>query len=95
MTTISDSDVQTLADLSALELSDEEKTNLKKDLENILSNITKLNTLDTDGVEPQYQVTGLENVWRTDEVNQPLEASKLVELAPKSRDGQIEVPKVL
>jgi aspartyl-tRNA(Asn)/glutamyl-tRNA(Gln) amidotransferase subunit C len=69
MSTITTDDVRHLAQLSSLQLSDEEVANLQVDLGNILNYIDQLSELDTTGVEPTYQVTGLENVWRDDEVD--------------------------
>ena len=54
-----------------------------------------LDELDTDGVEPTFQLTGLQNVWREDEVKQNLTREQLLALAPESEDNQVKVPKVL
>lgn len=96
MTTISDDDVQHLATLSSLELTDDEITHLRADLENILTHVDALGELDTSGVDPTYQVTDLENVMRDDVVvESSVTRGDLLGLAPESRDNQIEVPKVL
>lgn len=96
MTQISSDDVQHLAQLSSLQLGDNEVEALRVDLENILSYIDQLSTLDTQGVEPTYQVTGLENVWREDVIaDDGISGEQLVSLAPESKENQIKVPKVL
>lgn len=96
MTTITTDDVQHLAQLSNLLLSDEEVSSLRDDLGKILEYIDQLAELDTTGVEPTYQVTGLENVWRNDVVQQGLVTrEQLVSLAPDSAENQIKVPRVL
>lgn len=96
MTQLSRDDVQHLAQLSSLALSDEEINNLQTDIGNILNYIEQLQKLDTSGVEPTYQVTDLENVWRDDEIdNYGISGEDLVALAPESIDNQIKVPKVL
>ena len=96
MTQISRDDVQHLAQLSSLALSDDEVTNLQTDLGNILGYVEQLQSLDTSGVEPTYQVTDLENVWRSDEIdNYDMIREKLLALASDSQDNQIKVPKVL
>ena len=51
--------------------------------------------LDTSGVEPTYQVTGLENVWREDEVQSGISRDELLELAPEKQNNQVKVPQVL
>ena len=68
MITISTSDIQHLASLSSLALTDDETDGLRQDLENIIGYIEQLGKLDVSGIEPTYQVTGLSNVWREDEV---------------------------
>lgn len=95
MTQISRDDVLTLARLSSLQLTDDEIDGLKVDLDAIVGYITQLNELDTEGVLPTYQVTGLENVWRKDEVQQGVSRKDLIKLAPESDKEQIKVPKVL
>ncbi len=95
-TTISRKDVIHLASLSNLQLSDSEITSLQGDLGNILKYINQLSELDTEGVEPTYQVTDLENVGRNDVVVEPqADRDALLSLAPVRKDEQIEVPKVL
>src|SRR5476649_2227780 len=96
MTQISKDDVQHLAQLSSLALSDDEIDGLQTDLGNILDYVEQLSQLDTTGVEPTYQVTDLENVWRTDNIDDyGIDREALLALAPASLGGQIKVPKVL
>ncbi len=96
MSTITTDDVRHLAQLSNLQISDEETENLRGDLENILGYIEQLSDLDTTGVEPTYQVTALENVWRDDEVEDGgVTREKLLNLAPEQADNSVKVPKVL
>lgn len=96
MTEISREDVLKLAQLSSLELEDSEIAGLGQDLSNILGYIEQLSELNTEGVLPTYQVTGLENVWRDDVVDQ-LDASReeLLSLAPEQQADSVKVPKVL
>lgn len=95
MTTITQDDVLSLAQLSSLQLDDSETASLQAELSAIVGYINQLDELDTTGVEPTYQVTGLENVWRDDVVDQPLERAALLGLAPDKTDSEIKVPKVL
>lgn len=93
---ITTKELEHLASLSNFSLSDEEKSSLKTDLKNIFNYISKLNELNTDGVEPTYQVFEMENVWRADEIL-PQDASReeLLALTKESVENQIKVPKVL
>lgn len=96
MTVVTVKDVRHLARLSSLNLTDEEIPALRADLERILTYIEQLSELDTTGVEPTYQVTGLENVWRSDEAKEhPAGRDGLVGLAAQTHDNQIKIPKVL
>ena len=96
MSTITTDDVHHLAQLSSLQLSDSEVENLRADLENIINYINQLNEVDTSGVEPTYQVTGLENVWRGDEVDAgSVTPEQLLDLAAEQRGHCVKVPKVL
>jgi len=96
MTQISRDDVQHLAQLSSLQLTDSEVDGLQADIGNILGYIEQLGELNTDGVTPTYQVTDLENVWRNDEVVEPVVSRKeLLQLAPEATEDQVKVPKVL
>lgn len=96
MTEISRDDVLHLAQLSSLQLKDDEVDALQQDIANILGYVEQLGELDTTGVEPTYQVTGLQNVWRDDVIDQQkVSREQLLELAPESRQNSVKVPKVL
>ena len=96
MTQISRDDVLHLAQLSSLQLADDEIDGLQTDIGNILGYVEQLGKLDTSGVEPTYQVTGLKNVWREDNVvNYGVTREELLVRAPEVVDSQVKVPKVL
>ena len=95
MTQISRDDVLQLAQLASLQLGDDEVDGLQMDIQSTLVYVEQLSELDTEGVEPTYQVTGLENVWRQDEIKPGVSRQTLLNLAPESKDDQIKVPKVL
>ena len=96
MSTITTDDVHHLAQLSSLQLSDSAVENLRTDLENIINYIKQLNEVDTSGVEPTYQVTGLENVWRGDEIDAgSVTPEQLLDLAAEQSGHCVKVPKVL
>ena len=96
MTQISTDDVQHLAQLSSLQLDEAEVESLRTDLESIVGYIEQLSELNTTGVEPTYQVTDLQNVWRDDVVNDyGISKDDLLALAPAAEAQQIKVPKVL
>ena len=96
MTQISRDDVLHLAQLSSLELADGEIDGLQTDISNILGYVDQLSKLDTTGIEPTYQVTGLSSVWRDDKIiNYGITREELLARAPEVVDFQVKVPKVL
>lgn len=96
MNAISIDDVKKLARLSALSMSDEEAVSMQADLTQILGYVEQLQAVDTDGVEPTYQVHYLETVTRADEViDYGISKEELLKNAPKQADGSVVVPRVL
>ena len=89
-------DIEHLADLSNFALSDDQIDALKTDLQGIISYISELDNLDTDNIEPTYQVFEMENVWRDDEIK-PQDATReeLLALTQEQLEYQIKVPRVL
>jgi len=93
---VTEKEIEHLASLSNFSLESGEKKALKTDLENIFKYISKLDELDTTGVEPTYQAFEMENVWRADEIiPQDTDREGLLNLTKESEDNQIKVPKVL
>lgn|SRR5579862_6427860 len=89
-------DVLKLAALSKLRLSDEEIEKLRGELSEILDYVEILNNVDVTGLKPTYQVTGLKNVMRQDEVKDyGYEPADLLKNAPAVQDNQFKVRRVL
>ena len=90
-------EIQNLAELSSLELTEAEAESLTDDLGRILTFVKQLDELDTADVEPTYQVSERANIWREDEVDQSqIAPNQLLELAEGGVvKNQIKVPKVL
>ena len=85
-----------LADLSDFALAEKETDALRGDLQGIIKYISQLDELDTENVEPTYQVFEMENVWREDEImEQDANREELLALTKEEVDHQIKVPKVL
>lgn len=88
--------IQHLAKLSNFALTDGETTRLVSDIKEIVGYISQLDELNTDGVEPTYQVFEMENVWRPDEIlSQEADREQLLALTKETLNYQIKVPKVL
>ena len=92
---ISEKDVEKVAKLARLEITQDEKKKYTQQLGSILEFVEKLNEVDTDGVEPTAQVTGLSNVYREDAVSRPENRDKLLSNAPQTENGYIKVKAVL
>ncbi len=88
-------DVEHVASLARLGLTDEEKETLRQQLSSILGHIEVLNQLDTDSISPTAQVIEVDNVMRDDTVLPSLSQEQVTRLAPRSDKGFIAVPTVL
>ncbi len=89
------SEVEHIADLARLHLTEKEKEQYSEQLSSILDYVEKMNEVDTSGVEPTSQVTGLKNVMREDNIEESGIHQELVECAPEKAGDQIVVPKIL
>lgn len=89
-------DVLKLARLARLSLNTEEADAFTKEITEILGYVEQLQSVDIDGLEPTYQVTGLSSVTRSDVVKDYGETPELLlKNAPAVQDGQIKVRRVL
>ncbi len=89
-------DILHLASLSNFSVSEQEAESLEHDLGDIIKYISQLDELDTENVEPTYQVFEMENVWRPDEIlEQDATREELLALTAEEKEHQIKVPKVL
>ncbi|MGZ7444559.1 Asp-tRNA(Asn)/Glu-tRNA(Gln) amidotransferase subunit GatC [Paenibacillus sp. TH7-28] len=88
-------DVEHVAKLARLHLTDEEREMFTEQLNAILQYAEKLNELDTDQIEPTTHVLHLSNVMREDVVKDSLPPEKVFLNAPDEEDGQFKVPAVL
>lgn len=89
-------DVLRLARLARLELSDDEVEQFTAEIGSILQYVEQLQTVDLEGVEPTYQVTGLTNVMREDVVKDyGTTPEKLLKNAPATKDGHIKVKRII
>jgi len=89
-------DVLKLAALSKLRLSDEEIEKMRDELSEILDYVEILDKVEVSGLDPTYQVTGLKNIRRQDEVKDyGYKTEDLLKNAPALKDGQFKVKRVL
>ncbi|WP_308860308.1 Asp-tRNA(Asn)/Glu-tRNA(Gln) amidotransferase subunit GatC [Paenibacillus radicibacter] len=88
-------DVEHVAKLARLDLTDEEKDQFTDQLNAILKYAEQLGELDTTGVQPTSHAMILNNVMREDEVKPSLPIEKVMLNAPEEEEGQFKVPAVL
>jgi aspartyl-tRNA(Asn)/glutamyl-tRNA(Gln) amidotransferase subunit C len=92
---VNDALVDKLAHLAKLHFNDEQKTEIKDDLQKMIAFVEKLNELDTTGIKPLLHMSDEVNVLREDEVKGSISREKALQNAPL-HDGQFfKVPKVI
>ena len=92
---ITQKEVEHVAKLAQLELSEDEKGIFSRQLSAILTYMDQLKTLDTRGVEPTMTVLPTENIFRDDEVRPSLPQERALANAPEQADGFFRVPRIL
>ena len=92
---ITKQEVEHVAKLARLELSEREKEKLTEQLSNILTYVEKMNELDTKGVEPTSHVLDINNVMRDDVPMESLSQEKALRNAPDKAAGHYKVPKII
>ena len=89
---ISPEEIRRIAALANLELSEDEVEKFSRELSAILEFFAQLEEVDTSGVEPTAQITGLENITRVDEVRDFEASEELLHSSPNPIvRSQIEV----
>ena len=91
---LSKDEVQKIAKLSRLDLDAKELDQFAHQLSDVLDYFDKLKDVNTDNVEITAQVTGLENIYRDDKINQSEIQSDLVKQASDSEDDLIKTKSV-
>lgn len=80
-------DVDHVATLARLGLSDAERERMREQLSIILDHIGELAELDTDAIPPTASVTQMTNVWREDEVQASFSSEEVFQNAPRFADN--------
>ena len=95
MSKITKDTVDKLATLSRLEFNGKEKEEILGDLNRMLDFVSKLNELDTTGVEPLIYMSDANNILREDEVKTYITQKQALSNAPKKDSDYFKVPKVV
>lgn len=85
-----------MARLSKIKLNDEEVDKFVDELNSIVKYVEQISSVDTSGLKPTDQVTGLKNVMRPDKtIDYGETADELLKNAPASEHNYIKVKRVL
>lgn len=88
-------DIEKVARLARLELSEEEKETFGNQLEQILTYMEQLNRLDTTGVEPTSHAISIHDAFREDETKPSFPGKEVLSIAPDQEDGHFKVPRII
>ncbi len=91
---LSRSQVEHVAKLARLSLSEADTQAFTVQISRILEHVDSLNRLDTSDVPPTYHAVALQNVLREDKPLQSLERAKVLDQAPEAEAGCFKVPKI-
>ncbi|MCJ7634357.1 Asp-tRNA(Asn)/Glu-tRNA(Gln) amidotransferase subunit GatC [Candidatus Bathyarchaeota archaeon] len=92
---ISAKQVQHVAELAKIELTEEEKNIFTEQLNAILDYFKILDDADTSEVQPMLSVLGLQNVWREDLPHPSLSVEEALENSPRKERGYVKAPKIV
>jgi len=92
---ITTEDIEYVAKLAKLSLSDEEKERLVGQMGDIVEFGDKISGLDTAGVKPTNHISEVKNVFREDEVRPSYSREEILKNAPVKEAGCIVVPSVI
>jgi len=92
---LSKQEVEHVAKLARLEMTEAEKEAFSRELSSILTYIEQLKSWDTTGVEPTATVLDQDNVFRGDQVRPSLPVETALSNAPEAEDGYFRVPRIL
>jgi aspartyl-tRNA(Asn)/glutamyl-tRNA(Gln) amidotransferase subunit C len=86
--------VEHVAKLARLGLTETEKDAFTEQLSRILEHVERMDRLNTDNVPPTYHAVPLQNVLREDKPHQSLNREKVLSQAPEAEAGCFKVPKI-
>lgn len=92
---ISKQDVEHVALLARLELSEEEKELYTQQLNKILDAARALQEVNTDDVPPTAHVLPIQNVFREDKLGQHIDPERVLVNAPDREENYFKVPKIV
>lgn len=91
---VSKKDVEHVAKLARIDLTEEEKEKFAKQLGDIIEYVDQLNEVDTNGVDPMAHPYPITNVIRADRICYDNTREELLKNAPEEEDSFFKVPKI-
>ena len=88
-------DVNHVALLARMSLTEEEASVFQEQMDQIVDWIDKINELDLENVEPTSHPVPLENILREDRAGESLPREAVIENFPEVKDDQVKVPRIL
>lgn len=92
---ITRAEVEHVARLARLALTEEELQALTGQMDAILGYVEQLNELDTDGIVPTAHAVPMENAFREDAVKPSIGIERALQNAPDADEHSFKVPKVI
>lgn len=92
---IDEKEIVKVAELARLDLTEDEKGEFSKQLNDIIEYVEKINELDTSGVNPADYNVDLKNVTRDDDVKKSLDTGDIEKIVPAFANGHIVVPRII
>jgi len=92
---ITKKDVEYIAHLSRLEITEEEKDKYAQQLSDILEHVNRMQKLDTNNIEPTFNTIDMKNVYREDEIKPCADRKKVFDAAPSIENNGFKVPKII
>lgn len=88
--------IEHISKLALIDLEENEKEELAKQLKNIIDHFKRLEDIDTSDVEPtRHPIEGLKNVFREDKVGTSLSNEEALKNAKHTKDGYFKAPRIL
>ena len=91
---ITKKEIEHIAELAQLELTDEELDKFSEQLSQIIGSFEKLDELDTEDVEPTANSITMKNILRKDEVKPSMDQEEVLKNAPDKKAGHFRVPEI-
>lgn len=92
---VSKEDVKHMSELCKLEFSDEELNNFTEEFSKIIEYVAQLREVDTEGVEPTYNISQKVQPLREDVVKESLPREEILKNAPEEQYGYFKLPNIM